>query len=112
MYVIGLDVGTTGCKAAVFDEAGTCFGRSYEEFDIISRRPGWAEQSPQIVMDAVMRVLGDAAAQAKAGGVQAREIAALCPSVLGEEIMPVDRQYRPLRDAILGMDYRAQAQTR
>ena len=34
MYVIGLDVGTTGCKAAVFDEAGTCFGRSYEEFDI------------------------------------------------------------------------------
>lgn len=107
MYFIGLDIGTTGCKAAVFDEAGACFGRCYEEFDIICRAPGWAEQSPAVMWEAVTHVLKESVAQAKAAGMRAEEVRALSTSVLGEEVMPVDGDYRPLRDAILGMDYRA-----
>lgn len=111
MYFIGLDVGTTGCKAVIFNEYGEPFGKCYEEFDIISRRPGWAEQSPSVMLNAVRHVISEAVRQAKERGVRAEEIAALSTSVLGEEIMPVDRAFRPLRDAILGMDYRADAQT-
>lgn len=111
MYYIGLDIGTTGCKAAVFDEHGASFGKCYREFDIIVKRPLWAEQSPSIVMDAVMHVIKTAVAQAKERGARPEEFAALSTSVLGEEIMPVDREWRPLRDAILGMDYRAAAET-
>lgn len=112
MYFIGLDVGTTGCKSVVFDETGVSLGKSYEEFDIISRRPGWAEQSPVVMMDAVKRVLKESVNQAKERGMGVDEAAALCISVLGEEVMPVDRNFRPLRDAILGMDYRASEQTK
>lgn len=112
MYFIGLDVGTTGCKSVVFDETGASLGKCYEEFDIISRRPGWAEQSPVVMMDAVKRVLKESVNQAKERGMGAEEIAALCISVLGEEVMPVDRNFQPLRDAILGMDYRASEQTK
>ena len=111
MYYIGLDIGTTGCKAAVFDETGACFGRCYEEFDIICRAPGWAEQSPAVMWRAVTRVLKESVAQAKAAGMRAEEVRALSTSVLGEEVMPVDGDYRPLRDAILGMDYRAAEET-
>lgn len=112
MYFIGLDIGTTGCKAAVFDEAGACFGRCYEEFDIICRAPGWAEQSPAVMWEAVTHVLKESVAQAKAAGMRAEEVRALSTSVLGEEVMPVDGDYRPLRDAILGMDYRADEETK
>ncbi len=112
MYFIGLDIGTTGCKAAVFNESGIPFGKSYEEFDVICRKPVWAEQSPDVVLGAVMRVLRQSVAQAAQKGVRAEEIAALSTSVLGEEIMPVDRDFHPLRDAILGMDYRAAEETK
>lgn len=112
MYFIGLDIGTTGCKAAIFNKSGTSFGKCYEEFDIICPRPVWAEQSPAVVLRAVKHVLREAVAQAKTAGVRAEEIAALSTSVLGEEIMPVDASYRPLRNAILGMDYRAADETR
>ena len=83
MYFIGLDIGTTGCKAAVFDEAGACFGRCYEEFDIICRAPGWAEQSPAVMWEAVTHVLKESVAQAKAAGMRAEEVRALSTSVLG-----------------------------
>ncbi len=111
MYFIGLDVGTTGCKAAIFDQLGHSVGKHYEEFDIICRRPVWAEQSPAVVLSAVKRVLKEAVYQAKEKGVRPEEIVALSTSVLGEEVMPVDRNFQPLRDAILGMDYRASAET-
>ena len=111
MYFIGLDVGTTGCKAAIFNENGVSFGKCYEEFDIICHQTGWAEQSPSVVLRAVKHVISDAVRQAKETGVHAEEIVALSTSVLGEEIMPVDKNFQPLRDAILGMDYRAAAQT-
>ncbi|HWS28600.1 MAG TPA: FGGY-family carbohydrate kinase [Clostridia bacterium] len=112
MYFIGVDVGTTGCKAAIFDECGKSFGKCYKEFDIICRRPVWAEQDPFLVLDSVKQVIKEAVLQAKEKNVKAEEIVALSTSVLGEEIMPVDKSYRPMRDAILGMDYRADAETR
>lgn len=112
MYFIGLDVGTTGCKAVLFDENGNSYGKSYEEFDIICEQPVWAEQSPAVCINSVKKVLKEAVAQAAVNGVQKEEIAALSTSVLGEEIMPVDKSYRPLRNAILGMDYRASEETR
>ncbi len=112
MYFIGLDVGTTGCKAAVFDESGNSFGKYYEEFDIICRKPVWAEQDPVLVLDSVKHVLRESVHRAKENGIRTEEIVALSTSVLGEEIMPVDRNYRPLRNAILGMDYRASLETK
>lgn len=111
MYFIGLDVGTTGCKAVLFDEQGNSRGKAYEEFDIICERPVWAEQSPKVCIESVKRVLKEAAGQAYKNGIRKEEIMALSTSVLGEEIMPVDEKDRPLRNAILGMDYRASKET-
>lgn len=111
MYGIGLDIGTTGCKAAIFDEQGNSWGKSYEEFDIICLRPVWAEQDPFIVMQSVKKVMKEAVASAAKKGVCRKDIRVLSTSVLGEEIMPVDKEFKPLRSAILGMDYRASAET-
>ena len=35
MYLLGIDLGTTGCKSMVFDEKGTILGSSYIEYDLI-----------------------------------------------------------------------------
>lgn len=111
MYAIGLDIGTTGCKAIIFDEAGRQFGASYDEFTVICDRPVWAEQSPWRVWQSVKKVIGEAVAQTVSSGVSKHDIAALSTSVLGEGIMPVDRRFQAQRNAILGMDYRAVDET-
>ena len=111
MLFIGLDIGTTGCKSAVYDESGKSLGKSYQEFNVLHPQHGWSEQDPEVVWNSVLTVLLKSVNEAKSAGAKAEEFAALCTSVLGEEIMPVDRDFNPLRTSILGMDYRANLET-
>ena len=53
----GLDVGTTGCKAAVFESQGNILGYGFEEYEIISTEQGMAEQDPKMVWDSICRAL-------------------------------------------------------
>ena len=43
MSLLGIDVGTSGCKAAVFSEDGQLLRQAYAEYDYQHSRPGWAE---------------------------------------------------------------------
>lgn len=45
--LIGVDLGTTGTKAAVFDAAGNLLVSAYEESRLHYPRPGWVEQDPE-----------------------------------------------------------------
>jgi len=42
-YLVGVDLGTTGTKAAIFDTAGTLLASAYEESTLHYPRPGWVE---------------------------------------------------------------------
>ena len=43
MSLLGIDVGTSGCKAALFSEDGRMLELAYEEYDYQCPQPGWAE---------------------------------------------------------------------
>ena len=43
MSYIGLDVGTTGCKAVVFDARGRQLASASREYATLTPREGWAE---------------------------------------------------------------------
>ena len=45
MYVIGLDVGTTGVKAIVTDKNGFVYGKGYKEYNLIAKDDIFIEQS-------------------------------------------------------------------
>jgi xylulokinase len=107
MYLIGLDVGTTGCKSCVFDEAGDIKGYGFREYDIICTEPAMAEQDAMLVWRKTVEVLKESIAQSGA-----REIKALSLSVQGDAVMPVDKNYDAIYNCILGMDYRSAPQAR
>ncbi|MEA3432625.1 MAG: FGGY family carbohydrate kinase [candidate division WOR-3 bacterium] len=44
MSVIGLDLGTTVCKASLFDEEGNLLSLERKEYPMYSPHPGWVEQ--------------------------------------------------------------------
>jgi xylulokinase len=105
MSIIGLDVGTTGCKAIVFDSQGQIRGRSAREYSILTPQPLWAEQDAELVWHLAWSALKEAVAQAKDDPPLA-----LALSCQGEAVIPVDQAGRPLRPAILGMDTRTETE--
>ncbi len=103
--LIGLDVGTTGCKAVVFAEDGVLLASASREYPVDLPQPSWAEQDLGAVWELALASMGEAIA---AAGV--RDVAAIGLSVHGEAVTPVDADGRPLRPTILGMDTRTDAQ--
>jgi xylulokinase len=101
MSLIGLDVGTTGCKAIAFSLEGEILGTGVREYAISFPHPGWAEQDAEQVWQLAWAALCEAVTSA-AGDPPV----ALALSVQGEAVIPVDGLGRSLRPAILGMDTR------
>jgi xylulokinase len=105
MSIIGLDVGTTGCKAIVFDDTGRILGQGAWEYPILTPHPHWAEQDAENVWQLAWAALGETVAAAGDDPP-----VALALSVQGEAVIPVDGDCNPLRPAILGMDTRTSAE--
>lgn len=45
--VMGLDIGTSGCKILVLNESGNILASAVEEYPLYSPQPGWSEQDPE-----------------------------------------------------------------
>ena len=102
MSIIGLDIGTTGCKAAVFSDEWQIQGSASREYPVLTPRPHWAEQDAELVWQLALEVLAKAVDQSKADPPKA-----IALSVQGEAVIPVDKMGHPIRHAILGMDTRS-----
>jgi xylulokinase len=105
MSLIGLDIGTTGCKAIVFSSEGKILGQGAREYSILTPHPNWAEQDAEQVWRLAWDALRQAVATAGDDPPQA-----LALSCQGEAVIPVDKNGSALRPAILGMDTRTDAE--
>ncbi len=101
MSLLGIDVGTTGCKAGLFSEEGHLLASSYAEYDIQRPQPGWAELDAAEVWDKVKGTIRQVASRSAADPVKA-----LAVSTMGEAMVPVSADRRILGSAILNFDAR------
>ncbi|MCL6519628.1 MAG: hypothetical protein K6T99_07310 [Armatimonadetes bacterium] len=62
MSLMGIDIGTTGVKAVVFDEKGSQLSWAYEEYPLLFPFPGACELDPHAVVSAACRMIEKAAA--------------------------------------------------
>ena len=107
-YLLGYDVGSSSVKASLVDvESGACVASAFypkTEAPIKAVRPGWAEQDP----DAWWQYLKDATADVLAqSGAAKDEIKAIGISYQMHGLVCVDKNLKPLRDAIIWCDSRA-----
>ena len=56
-YLIGIDVGTSGTKSALFDTLGNEIASVTEEYPLYQPKNGWAEQKPEDWWNAVCKTL-------------------------------------------------------
>ena len=97
---MGLDIGTTGTKAVIFDHDGAILSAAYREYPIHSPRPGWLELDPEEVWQKVVEAASEAAAGAK------DSVEAVGISCLGEAAVSLDKNGNVLCPTILGFDSR------
>ncbi len=100
MYFLGIDVGTTRCKAGIFDPEGKALAVASREYGYTSPRAGWAEQNPLEVWERVKEVIREVLGR----GIKP---SFLSVSAQGEAVIFLDAKGEILRPAILGMDMRA-----
>jgi xylulokinase len=55
--LIGVDLGTAGTKAAVYDTEGRLLAQAYEESKLHHPRPGWVEQNPDDIYASALRTI-------------------------------------------------------
>jgi xylulokinase len=99
--LLGIDVGTTGCKAAVFRDDGEQLAYAYAEYPLTTPAPGQAELDPHEVWAKVQDVIRRVVAHAPDDPV-----AALSVSSLGEAFVPVSEDRQILGPSIINFDAR------
>lgn len=99
---MGIDIGTSGCKAMVFDENGRQLSKSSRSYNIISEKSGWAELDTDEVIAKCFYVIKESASQIKDGKVSGLGI-----SSQGEAFTIIDREGRPLCNAFVSSDIRS-----
>ncbi|MCS7134199.1 MAG: FGGY family carbohydrate kinase [Candidatus Caldarchaeum sp.] len=92
-YLIGVDIGTAGTKAAVFDVEGNQLAVSYEESKLYYPRVGWVEQNPD---DFVISTVNTVRGVVEKSGINPREVAAIAFSGQMAGILAVDRNWEPV----------------
>ncbi len=101
MYVIGLDIGTSGVKSTVFDENAVIVSHSYEEYEIICEGPGLFELDPNVLREAAFRVLAGSVKNCRRD-----EVRAICVTSFGESFVCLDAEDRVLSNTMIYMDKR------
>jgi len=101
--LLGIDVGTSGCKAVLFSNEGLLLALAYEEYDVQRSHPGYAELETLRVWEKVKTVI-----KGVVGNSKKDPISALAVSSLGEAVVPVTQDRHVLGSSLLNFDLRGE----
>ena len=102
MNFLGINIGTSGCKALVFDVDGKFVAGAQRQYELHVTGDGGAKLEAPEVLDQCLAVITEAAGRAGRGSVKGMGI-----SSQGEAFTPVDRRGNPLARAMVSSDVRA-----
>jgi xylulokinase len=108
MLLLGIDVGTSSIKVSIVDGISQkCIASAqYPETEspIISLRPGWAEQAPEMWWEHVQQAI---LKMNTSGRYNSKDIGAIGIAYQMHGLVAVDKQKQSLRDSIIWCDSRA-----
>lgn len=104
MSLMGVDIGTSSCKAVVFSESGRMLASAAQDYSPTFLEGGRVEMDAHALWRAAAWAIREAAAQAR------DPVVGLTISSHGETFVPVDPRGEPMGPAILNADNRAAAE--
>jgi len=105
-YLIGVDLGTTNIKGALYDEEGHLLANESAAYETDHTKKGMAEQNPEDWWEGARRIFKTI--HSSVGKEIINQIAGICVSSQTPTLLPVNQDGEPLRKAMIWMDSRAQ----
>ncbi len=102
-FLAGIDIGTTGSKAAIFDLKGNMLGSGYKEYGCSYPKPNWIEQDPDELVSAAMSASKEAI---RKSNVDPKDIASIGFSTQRSCTNFIDKEGKLLRPMISWQDTR------
>lgn len=107
--LVGLDIGTTALKIALFDKKGDLLAVSTQEYSLITPQTNYVEEDPEVYWKAFKDGLDALKNQYP---ISPADKIALAMSAQGETLFFLDENGKNLRNAIVWMDNRAEEEAR
>lgn len=107
--LLGLDIGTTALKTALFDRNGKLLAVSAREYSLITFQTNYVEEKPEVYWEAFLAGIKDLKRQYPIGE---EDKIALAISAQGETLFFLDKEGKTLRNAIVWMDNRGEKEAR
>ena len=104
-YLLGIDIGTSACKVAVFDKEGKVLAAANGDYPVYYPQEGWAEQDPEEWWSAVCRATKETVQKA---GIDPAEIAGVGIDGQSWSAIAIDKEGKVLTNTPIWMDTRAQ----
>lgn len=103
--LLGIDIGTSACKIAVFEKNGTVIAAGTGDYPVYYPQPGWAEQNPDEWWAAVCETIKTLLER---NHIDAQEIAGVGIDGQSWSAIPIDQEGNVLANTPIWMDTRAQ----
>jgi xylulokinase len=104
-YLLGLDIGTSGTKTALFNEEGKTIKTATHGYDLFQPQVGWAEQNPEDWWQACVKGIRDVIEKS---GVQASDIKGIGLSGQMHGLVLMDKDCKVIRNSIIWCDQRTE----
>lgn len=104
-YLLGIDIGTSGTKSALFNENGSLIVSETAEYPLYQPENGWAEQNPEDWWNAVVKTVS---AIINKSGINTNDIAGIGLSGQMHGLVMLDENNKVLRPSIIWCDQRTQ----
>lgn len=113
-YLLGTDIGTSGTKTILMDTEGKLITQDLQEYDVLTPKPLWAEQWPDVWYEATKKSIANTVKQAvEKYGINKEDIKGIAISGLyGGSGIPLDENMKPIRPCMIWMDRRAEEETK
>lgn len=111
--LLGIDLGTTGVKAALFaTDDGQVLADAFVDYPLYHPHPGWAEQNPADWWQATVTAIRTCITQGAQQGVQPTDVRGIGFSGQMHGVVILDAQQQVIRPCIIWADQRSDAQCR
>jgi len=102
--LLGIDIGTSACKVAVFELSGKVVSQSNQPYQVYYPHQGWAEQNPDEWWEAICKGIKECIEKS---GLKAEQIAGIGIDGQSWSCIPVDQNGNCLARTPIWMDTRA-----
>lgn len=103
-YLLGIDIGTSACKIAVFDKTGRVLATGSADYPVYYPKAGWAEQNPEEWWGAICSAIPEVLAK---GNIVPEDIAGIGIDGQSWSAIAVDKEGNVLTNSPIWMDTRA-----